>query len=155
MAAKDDKKRIEPRVHLQAESRVSLVSSQRDHPQRSRWLHREAVLRRPSPPTCPRMSIPNSCRGLGCQVHAKTSLWDGSLGAVQSKVPEGGHLQHNQLARLAERYDGEEEEADDEACKSPEVAGAEDQQTVPSTHYVSPVSLCCRTKSTQAERCEI
>jgi hypothetical protein len=59
------------------------------------------------------------------------------------------HLQDDELARPAGSDDGEEGEAYDEAGKSPEVAGTEDQQTVPSTHYVSPVSLCCRRKSSQ------
>lgn len=62
---------------------------------------------------------------------------------------ERGHLQNNQFARLAERYDGEEEEADDETRKSPKVAGTKDQQTVPPAHYVSPVSLVLPTLETQ------
>lgn len=94
-------------------------------------------------------SRPDSCRGLGCLVSRQASLRNCPLGAVQSKVLEGGHLQNNQLARLAERYDGKEEEADDEACKSSEVAGAKDQQTIPSTHYVSLVSVHCHSKSTR------
>lgn len=101
------------------------------------------------PPSCPRISIPSSCRGLECLVLGKASLRNGSSGAVQLELLEGGHLQNNQLARLAERYDGEEEEADDEACKSPEVAGAKDQQTIPSAYYVSRVSFCCRSESTR------
>ena len=48
------------------------------------------------------------------------------------------HLQDYQLAWPAERYDGKEGEADDEAGEGPEVTGTEDQQTIPPTHYVPP-----------------
>ena len=97
----------------------------------------------PSSPSWPGNHIPSRRGKPGSQIPGMT------IGGSAIEHAGTRHLQNNQFARLAERYDGEKEEADDETRKSPKVTGPKDQQTVPPAHYVSPVSLVLPTLETQ------
>jgi hypothetical protein len=58
------------------------------------------------------------------------------------------NLQDNQLARLAEGTDGEEEEANRKTRQGTKVAGSKDHQTIPPTHY-HPRLVCHQQKNIQ------
>lgn len=63
--------------------------------------------------------------------------WEGEGGNARQRVTDKkepyGHSQNNKFARPHRQY-REEGEAEDEAGKGAQVAGTEDEQTIPSTH---------------------